>query len=202
MSRLLLFILLTMFFDNLHAQKLKDLGCAEKVWVLTHPFSANKARKTSIETKQLVDSVAQTKDWLTMGTGGHKDAFRHGMWMALLSSRIGHKRAIWLGKAHEKKNKRDFRKERLEDGALPDQVAIEMDLINNKVGAEIGRNCKKCSRENIINQVLDALDAGQLSIIKMNKKGQFLNEENQIIPEENWQGKWENDRVLAPSNSI
>ena len=120
--------------------------------------------------------------------------------MALLSSHIGEKRAIWLGNAHEKKNKEDFEKGRLEDNTWVDEIAIKMDLTNNEFGARIGRFCRNCSDQKLLQTVIEALEHGELKIIKQNVKGEFLDKNNQIILEEKWVGTWQNERELVPSN--
>ena len=182
------------------AQQFKDLGCAEKLWVFCHPFSAFKAKRITLEVKNTVDSVAAQKVWPKIESGGIKDAFRHGLWMAMLSSRIGYRKAIWLGKAHEKKNKIDFKKSKLEEGALPDLRSVQMDLYNNKVAGELGKVCKKCSSADLVILVLEKIEGGEFQVIKMDEKGNSLDSMGLIIEKKDWMGKWENNRVLVPSH--
>jgi len=44
--------------------------------------------------------------------------------------------------------------------------------------------------------------AGELRTLNKDKKGNFLNCENQIIPLEQLKGKWENEKCLIPSKAI
>ena len=91
------------------------LSCPEKWWVVTHPFVANKARK--ITTGVIRISEEMKKDSLLDGDadGGQVDAFRHAYWMASLSQKIYWKKAIALGKAHEKGDYRKFSKRKVDD---------------------------------------------------------------------------------------
>ena len=134
------------------------------------------------------------------GSGSRRDALRHAYWMALLSRHIGPKRALWLGEAHEKKNRKDFEKGILEDESMADVKNEEMDLSNNIFGAKIGKYCKKCSDEELLETTIEALKKGELFIIKHNVKGQFLDQAGQVINKEDWWGKWENKRVLVSSD--
>lgn len=188
-----------MFFLSLNSftQGLSQLGSSEKVWVLLHPFSANKANAISKMAIELADSIVKTKDWLKINSGGRKDAFRHGIWMAMMSSDIGPKRALWLGKAHEKKNVKDFKKNRLEEGQIPDQRSVEMDLYNNQVGVSIGTGIDfNCDR--LILEVLTSIANGKFKMIKMDRLGNSLNDNN--VPIDQWEGNWINERLLVFTN--
>ena len=194
-------IALLFLFSSLHlsAQKVawKKLGSAEKVWVVTHPFVAKRAYKISQHVLNVVDSLKQS-NYFTGNTlsGSKADAVRHAYWMAVLSSEIGARKSLKLGKAHEKKNRKDFERGELEEAFLPDEAAMEMDLRNNIVGSEI----KGESREVLLHQVLLALESGLLWKIKQNPNGDFLNKEGEVIPLQNWSGKWKNERVLVPTS--
>ena len=105
-----------------------------KTWVLLHPFKAKKALKISNKAKVLSDSIAKTELLDKDKSGGQVDAFRHAYWMASLHQEIGKFAAKSLGKAYERDNYKIFKKNRLEDGIIPDKASKEMDLFNNKVG--------------------------------------------------------------------
>jgi len=78
------------------------------------------------------------------------DAFRHCFWCALLSKEIGYDKAIMFANAHEM-------------GKSNPQNEREMDLWNNKVGAEIGRSKLLDSILSI--KCMEALKSGKLKII-------------------------------------
>ena len=201
MNRVLL-ILLFLISLSLTAQKKaswKSLGRAEKVWVLMHPFSAKKAQKLTAQAIHDADSIQKLLKFPNPESGGRKDALRHAYWMALISNKIGPKRALWLGYAHEKAGKKDFEKGIEEDGSLADQTAMQMDLINNSFGVKVGKYCYECDEQKLLETVLESLKKGELKIIKQNSKGDFLDEDNEIIPTDSWKGRWENERVLINS---
>jgi len=120
--------------------------------------------------------------------------------MATLAQNIHWKKAKSLGMAHEKGNYRSFikaSKKGLIDGH--DQVSADMDLWNNEKGIAIGMACK-CFEQNILQQaVLDSILNGSMRIIRMNSKGEFLDSEGNVLPVENYKGKWINDKCLVPS---
>lgn len=181
-------------------KQFKKLSCPEKKWVICHPFVAKKALRISNETLRVVDSV-KAKNTLTLPeSGGQIDAFRHGYWMCRLTEEIGRKRAIKLGNTHEKGNKIDFDKGKLEEGFLPDSVSVHMDLTNNLVGAFISINNTFKTEKDRIRTIVSAIQRGDFLIVKMDAKFNSLNLDGEII--ENWQGSWVNDRVLVPSNEI
>lgn len=200
MNKLILTFLF-LYSVSLSAQKMTffKLGSAEKWWVVSHIFVAKKAKEISQRSVQLSDSVAKAENFPNRQSGGEKDAFRHALWMALLAEEIGVKKALKLGIAHEKENRKDFEKGRKEDGALPDSVAVEMDLFNNSVGAKIS---EECTADSILICVKQKLYTGELRIVKMNLEGESLNRYDEPIPRELWEGKWKNERLLVPSNEL
>lgn len=200
MTKYLIVVLAILISTQISAQGFSDLGGAEKVWVLFHPFSVNKAKKISKKALAITDSVSNQEAWLRIDAGGRKDAFRHGIWMAMMASEIGLKRALWLGKAHEKKNTKDFEKGNLEDGAIPDKKSVEMDLFNNQIGVNIGSQNKKTANDKLIQFVLNSLKQGEFRIIKMDENGNSIDSLGNIIPRETWEGEWENARILRSSN--
>lgn len=201
MNKLLLIFLL-LFSLNMKSQNKvgwSKLGSAEKVWVLLHPFSAKKAKLLTKIAIEDTDSIQHVYNFPNPISGGRKDALRHAYWMALISSRIGERRALWLGKAHEKKGKKDFEKGKLEEGSLPDSVSMQMDLFNNKFGAKLGKFCFECNSYKLLESLLEVLKKGELKIVKYNQQGQSLDKDNQVIPNEEWEGKWINRRILEGS---
>lgn len=205
MIRLLVFFVFIQFSFTLEAQELtfSQLGVAEKWWAITHPSAAVKAKKLTEKVMQLTDSIAKADSFPNLKSGGEKDAFRHALWLAVLSKEIGAKKALKLGKAHEKTNRKDFIKGRKEEGALPDSVAERMDLFNNEMGVIIADSCVGGNvLSNLVHCVKSKLYQGRLRIIKMNEEGTSLDAENRPIPRKEWEGKWINDRTLVPSDYL
>ena len=195
--RLLLLSFLLILSSCGSYKKFKKLSRPEKGWVLTHLFIAKKtlriseqarAKSKEMESNPLLDGDAN---------GGQVDAFRHSYWMASLAQEIKPKKALKLGKAHEKGNEIDYRKGKLEENILPDKASVEMDLFNNQVGIAIGEKEEKKNLEKI---VIQKIRAGEMRIIRKNCEGNSLDSLGNVISTNQWQGKWENKRQVVPSN--
>lgn len=175
----------------------KKLSCAEKRWVVFHPFVAKKALQLSLETRTVTAEVKQQQILKGTGNGDQLDAFRHTYWMARLAQEIHWRKAKRLGKAHEKENYRQFKKGKLEDDVLPDKISAEMDLFNNEVGLNLGKINRKQELEK---EVIKLVKEGKCKIIKTDANGNFLDEQNNIIPAEELKGKWGNRKFLVGSD--
>jgi hypothetical protein len=175
-----------------------QLGVAQKKWVLAHPFKAKIAYQVTQQALVKLDSLGATNYFEgNIKSGSKADAVRHAYWMVLLSKKIGKRRALKLGKAYERKNKRDFKKGSVVGTYLPDLVGMQMDLKNNAVGVNIEN---RVSSNELLAVVLSFLEQGKLVYIKQNEKGEFLDKNGQIILHEDWSGKWKNDRVVIPTS--
>jgi hypothetical protein len=186
--------------DNSAFHKFRKLSRPEKWWTITHVFVAKKALKITQGVLKVTDSIANIKTLDGDRNGGQVDAFRHAYWMASLAQGIGWRKALKLGRAHEKGNYIDFKKHRLEDGSHPDKASREMDLFNNKTGMEIGKGNIDVFGIDLQILVIDAIVGGVMKIIKKDSLGNFLDEKNNIIPEDSLKGKWDNGKCLVDSN--
>lgn len=202
----LLFILFLIFSQSMaqesNFKKFCNLHFAEKVWVLTHPFVAKKALAITNKAQSVANKMIHDKDFDGDYNGGQVDAFRHSFWMASLSQKIGYRKAVRLGKAHEKGNKKDFDNKVLEEGSLPCFVSCEMDLRNNEVGARIGKKHKNATQEELITIVKEKVLEGRMFIVKKNNKGEFLTSQDKIIDKKDYIGKWFTPKTLVSSNYI
>ncbi len=201
-AKLVLFYCFFVVFFSVYAQesnlnKFRQLSGPEKCWVVFHPFVAKKALKVSVNTREITKKVQQKKVLKGNGNGGQIDAFRHTFWMASLTQEIGARRARSLGIKHEKGNYKDYKKRRLEDGVVPDEISSEMDLFNNEIGIKIGANENGLD---IQNQIVEAVLRGACKIIKKDAYENFLDCDGIIIPKENLKGKWENKKCLVWSS--
>ena len=175
------------------------LSSPEKWWVIWHPFKAKRALEVSLRTLAITDSIKATGCLDTDISGGRLDAFKHCFWMASLSTHIGKKAGLRLGRAHEKGNYRSFLNGNLEDGYLPDKASSTMDLFNNEAGAQMFTNHPGSTEIEFIRLTLQKIQKGELRILK--KDGNvFLNCQGKPISEASLQGRWENDKCLVPSN--
>ena len=180
-------------------KKFRQLSCPEKWWVVWHPFVAKKTLKITQEARKETEIVMHQK--LLRGTGNAEqvDAFRHTFWMASLTQEIGRRRAKKLGKAHEKGNYRDYKKQKLEDGVVSDKISSDMDLYNNNIGIEIGKKTTKLALKKI---VIETILQGKCKIIKKDAAGNFLDCEGNILSNEQLKGKWENEKCLVRSDEV
>jgi len=179
-----LFLVIIPLISNAQESNIRKwmrLSGPERRWVIWHPLVALDALSITMNTRKV------TKE-------------HHVFWMASLSAEIKWKKAWRLGNAHEKANKKDWRKGRYEDGSPPDKIAGEMDYWNNKIGLDIGKSNQNMSEEDLIQLVIRAITDGKCKIIRRNANGDFLDGEGNIIASSAWQGKWENFRCLIFSN--
>jgi hypothetical protein len=180
----------------------KKLSYPEKIWVLKHPFVAQRAQDFSQIARKIADSLKTTTLLDGDANGGQVDAFRHAYWMALLCREIGWRKAYRLGKAHEKGNYLDFKKHRLEDGSMPDKPSCDMDLWNNNTGINISLAYRKIDNDSLKIIVINNILQGKMKIIRKTAKGEFLDKNFQIISADSLKGRWENGKVLDNSDKI
>lgn len=195
------FILIILSVSGYSQESFKQffkLTCPEKIWVIKHPFIAKKVYNLSLEainvTRSLVNDTTLDGDI----AGGQLDAFRHAYWMAVVSQKYGKRKALSLGRAHEKGNYIYFKKGRLEEGALPDYESSKMDYLNNDVGAEIGTIYKKIPKEELIEIIKQNILEGKLYILKKDSAGNYLNCQNERLLLND--KKWQTGKCIIPSN--
>lgn len=171
-----------------------------KMWVLFHPFKAKKAFEVSLESTRISDSIAKTALLDKDPSGGQADAFRHAFWMASLQQKIGKCAAISLGRAHERGNYKTFKKNRTENGIVPDNASKEMDLFNNKVGLFYSEKGILTSKNELTLKIVNAVLMGDLKIIKKDTAGNYLTCDGELITSEELFHTWKNEKCLVPSN--
>lgn len=176
------------------------LSCPEKRWVIFHIFIAKGVYKISKESAEKTNELLNEKNLDGDLNGGQLDAFRHAYWMACVTQKYGWRAARSLGNAHEKGNYREFKKHRAEDGAFPDEQSGQMDLLNNDVGIEIGKNNLDTNPEEFTIIIKEMIFAGKLFILKKDKNRNFLKCNGEIISSEELNNKWETPKCVLPSN--
>jgi hypothetical protein len=197
-----LFLISINIFSQSDVKRFFKLSAPLKAWVIFHPFKAKKSYKISLETNKVSDSIAKTNLLDKDKAGGQVDAFRHAYWMMRLKQEIGEKAARSLGKTHEKDNYITFKRNRKEDGVVPDKISSDMDLFNNNVGLQLIAKRSKLLKKEIINRIIEAIEKGKFKIVKKNNEGQFLNCSGEKISKKEVIGKWENDKCLTKSNYV
>lgn len=176
---------------------MKQVSCPEKWWAIKHLFVLKKAKKITIETRQVVAQLKKEQVLSGNGNGQQLDAFRHTYWMLRLTQEIGAKKARRLGIAHEKGNYSAFKKNIKEDGEIPDKISSEMDLFNNEIGISIADTL---TSKNVKEIVITTVQSGKCKIIKKDQQGNYLKCNGSIIHQKELVGKWENEKCLVNSN--
>jgi hypothetical protein len=175
------------------------LSGPERCWVIGHLWVSGKAQRISTRAVALADSMSRTASLDGLPEGGTSDAFRHGIWMALLGQEIGTRKAEKLGQAHEKGNYRNWKRGRLEDGAFVDSTSRAMDLWNNDRGLAIAERLPGAGEAALITAILRDMEAGLFRVVSRDRRGRNLDAQRNIIPPRELNGKWETRRCLVPS---
>lgn len=176
----------------------KKLSKTEKNWVKSHAIAAYRVRNFTKTACDEVNNLMSDSRFDGDACGGMLDAFRHTFWMALNAQKIGYKKAIKLGSAHENANYGQFLKGELEDGQLPDSLSCRMDLLNNSIGAKLGSQNPKMSYNDLKQLVISYVLEGKCWKIKKNKNLEPLDQNNNIIVIK--EKSWYKPYVLVESN--
>lgn len=120
--------------------------------------------------------------------------------MARLRQELGKSAARSLGKAHERENYKTFKKRKLEDGSVPDEISSVMDLHNNEQGLALVVKDEIVSQKELIIRIIKAIKSGKMKIIKKDSKGNFLTCDGIVISPKSLKGKWKNNKCLIASN--
>ena len=152
-NTLIILLMIYGFSLDSFAQKNKNnqrttVSYPEKRWAVFHPFIAKKSYILTKEALYVADSIKNSSTLDGDIAGGQVDAFKHAYWMALLSQHIKGRKALKLGKAHEKGNYKSFKKSiRKGFPTSNDKRSSEMDLWNNQKGIQIGLDLTGSSAE-------------------------------------------------------
>jgi hypothetical protein len=196
-------IILFQWSNTAYAQQKASLP--EKIWAIKHPLVIKKAKQITQHCLIITDSLIKCGKLSNDLNGGNADAFKHCLWIAALSINMHPKKAYSLGLAHEKGNYRYFKKNKFTKEILPDSMSSVMDIINNQLGVEIGIKSKaKYTQPNwhdLLTEVLNYLEKGDLVILKKDTQGNFLTCNNEIIDLNNYENHWSIPKCLTKSNS-
>jgi hypothetical protein len=199
--RVCLWFLIIIFLSGCGTTSFLRLSGPEKWWVVTHPFIAIPAQKITSEVIKTSHEMEKDRRLDGDPDGGTVDAFRHSYWMARLCQRFKPKKALDLGRAHEKANYRRFLKKKPgEENTVQDSIASVMDLFNNEVGAAYGKSHPSLTPDSLIRDLIQLIDSGKLKIILKSAAGQPLDCNRRIIDETEYQTYWNNSRCLVNSN--
>ena len=132
--------------------------------------------------------------------GGQVDAFRHAYWTARLAQEMCWRKVKRLGKAHERGNYLDFKKQRTGEETFSDSIAGAMDHFNNDLGIDAGRKNKNLPEEEMKMLIVKKILNGEMKIILKDSQGNSLDCEKKIIDLKMYAGKWNIPRCLVKSN--
>lgn len=182
-------------FSQNRKEIIKSLSLKDKIWVIRNYSSMKKAYKISLDVLKTMDSLNR-ENFLGGNTeGGKFDAFRHIYWTYSLTKEIGEEKTRRVGEIYENYNRYIFNNI---DYSGYDSVSMAMDLFNNDIGIELGKN--KITDSLIFNEITNIIFSGKAKIVKKNTLEQSLDENDNVIPEEEWKKKWINNRKLVNSN--
>lgn len=196
----LLLVGLLLFHLNGIAQQFGSRSVYEKRWAFMHPFAAIKIKH--IYKKGMIEYLLIKNEKLAdvYENGGKLDAFRHVFFMAAFAQKINSKKVRQLGIAHEKGNYLNFMKKQYEHGEIPDSLSTVMDLYNNEIGIEIGKNRRKNSMTALREEVLKEMADGKMLYFKRTIAGDYLNCQGEMIDLKKFEGKWFIPKCLIHSN--
>ncbi len=180
----------------------KDMNIYEIWWAITHIDKIWGVWKLSEKARQTANRFIEDPELDGDYAGGQIDAFRHILWMALVTIRYGANVARSLGRAYEKGNKWEYQKGKLEEYYLPDAASMMMDLMNNEIGIEIGQRFPDIRFEDLVQEIKKHILEGNAWKIKKLNPSEFLDEKGNIIPRSRWVGKWQTPKVIVPSDFV
>ena len=197
----LLFVPVVSESQNRTFRSFLRLSAAEKKWTIGHPLVAMKMWKITRRCRFVTDSLEKAGIPDRDPSGGKLDAFRHAFWMATLTEKVGIRKSLSLGRAHERGNYRDFKRHRYEEADIPDKAATDMDLYNNRVGSGIGASLKGNNEKAVIDSILMSIAKGKMMIIYKDSLGRSCDSSYTPVTIKEMQGKWVTPRVLVPSDN-
>lgn len=182
-------------FSQNRKEIIKSLSLKDKIWVMKNYSSIKKAYKISLDVLKTMDSLNK-QNFLGGNTeGGKFDAFRHIYWTYSLTKEIGEEKTRRVGEIYENYNRYIFNNIAYSGY---DSVSMTMDLFNNDIGIELEKS--KIADSLIFNEITNIILSGKAKIVKKNTLEQSLDENDNVIPEEEWKKKWINNRKLVNSN--
>ena len=200
-----LFIFLFALNFSLNSQNkkmlFKSLSTKDKIWALVNFNTIKKSLEISNTVLLKIDSLSKKdKDFYNKNIeAGKYDAFRHVLWMYKLSENIGVEKARRIGNIYERYNEYIFK---VNPNSGYDLASMNMDLYNNEVGIYLFlKEGKKKNEEKLFLIIKEIIKNGYVKIVFKDKEYRNLDKNNLIIEENQWKGKWENQRHLINSNS-
>jgi hypothetical protein len=187
--------------DQSFFKAFRGLSHPEKCWVVTHPFIAKRSYIITQKTLKVALDLKSSGQLDGDINGGQVDAFKHALWMAALVQEIPPGKARSLGWAHEKGNYIQFRKAaRRGETSSHDLASIAMDIWNNRRGIDLGLKHPGETMTALAETVKRSILNGEMRVIRKDDEGRFLDINNEVIHPDILQGKWDNPKMIVPSD--
>lgn len=180
-------------------QKYRDVPRAQKVWAAMHIRYAEKIYRISVECRDFASAQLGSYPLDSISRGGTADAFRHGYWMARLAQQYPRRICLSLGRAYERGNRQTYRQQRRNNVFLYDRASQEMDLRNNRIGADLGRRMPGASPSAIAEELKLMIAAGQFYVIAAAPDGKIITDEGASVDPSMLPHRWDNGKTLAKS---
>jgi len=169
-------------------------------WAVFHPFAAIKIKCQLPKAMLVYKEVRGARLLDSLESGGKLDAFRHTYAMAYLSRNIRVRKLRKLGLAHERGNKKQFKKHQLEEGERADSLACEMDIRNNELGFLLGSAHKTLNDEQLKVLTLNAIQEGKAWYLKRNSYFVYVTCLGEPINLSLYKQKWYVPKCLIKTN--
>ncbi len=132
-------------------------------------ISTNATRfSTKGESSEATNSVLQLSD---SREGDQVNAFRHGLWQATITSKFGSDIAKKAGDAHEDNPFVDLSQRKFSGKDALSNADQTIDLLNNQIGREIGKDNPDASMKDLAMKTLDYFHENGLFTATTNKDG-------------------------------
>jgi hypothetical protein len=178
----------------------RPLSVYEFRWACFHPFTALKIKKRLPAALAVYSEAKAARQPDSFANGGKLDAFRHVYAMAYLARDIRIKKLRKLGIAHEKGNKRQFKRHKLEDGERPDSLACEMDLKNNELGFLLGSTHKTITDAGLKTVIEEAIRDGKAWYLKRNAWAEYVDCDHKPLNMALYKEEWFVPKCLVRTN--
>ena len=178
----------------------QKLSIPEQQWVRRHPLAAFRTHRIADTVRHEAQNRLKDVDFDGDLNGGMVDAFKHTLWMALTAQKIGSRKALLLGEAHEAGNRLEYESDPTRKKYLQDSIASRMDILNNQIGARIGAQNPDASQHKIIELVKQAVLDGKCWKIHKKDKNTYLDADGKPINIHAYDNHWVIPKVLIPSN--
>ena len=193
-------IILILLYQGLNVNAQHSTTKYEYHWAIIHPIAAIKIKKQLPKALEIYKLIEKQNVLDTFSFGGKLDAFRHSFVMAYLSRSTSIDKLRKLGIAHEKGNKLNFYKNKLEYTERADSLACEMDLRNNELGFIIGISNKKASDEELKQIIISEIKNGKAWYLKRNTNYQYLTCNEEPINLFDYKSIWYIPKCLIKTN--